>query len=220
MDRRWLWVILAGLLVLAFQFWEDQPFLRGFDRRFWFEGFVYGAVFTAWAGLALSFLSASRREWASRAGCHHVQHRLQTRLNGAQSHDELAEVLLQFFRFVALESAALLVYDPALAALVPFEFGPPGRSRRPPLQRFQIGYFFPFILNGPGWCGSFSFPPGIQPSPQQARLLGDLAPTIASAFQRIQLEELVKRCSKSLTPSSSASLARARHPWAQPALTP
>jgi signal transduction histidine kinase len=49
-------------------------------------------------------------------------------------------------------------------------------------------------LNGsPGGAAHFSFPPGIQPSPQQARLLGDLAPTIAAAFQRIQLEAQLKR---------------------------
>jgi hypothetical protein len=101
LDRRWLWVILAGLLVLTFQIWKVQPFLHGFDRRFWLDGLVYAAVLPASAGLVLSLLSARSREMAWEAGCHHLQPRLQSRLNGAQTYDELAEVLLEFFRLRA-----------------------------------------------------------------------------------------------------------------------
>jgi signal transduction histidine kinase len=149
-----------------------------------------------WLWVMLSLLSARSRELAWGAGCHHVQQRLQIRLNGAQSYDELAEVLLEFFRgALHLESAAVLVYDPRARSFRPLRtWSPRGKPEVKPSPTLSDWYFFPFILNGsPVGAAQFIFPPGIQPFLQQARLLGDLAPTIASAFQRVQLEEQLKR---------------------------
>ena len=115
LKRRWWWISLATLSVFTFEFMEYHPFQqgRGIELSFLFEISFYGLILPASTGLALTALARSRTELAWSLYYQNLKHNLEQQLNNANSHAELASIIVQFLKVVLpLGGIELYKYDP------------------------------------------------------------------------------------------------------------
>ncbi len=96
--RRWLWISLASLSVLSFEFMEYNPLQRGVEISFFFEVGFYGVVLPISTGLALTALAGSRAELLWNQYYQELIPNLGLQLHAVRTYDELARVYLQFIR--------------------------------------------------------------------------------------------------------------------------